>query len=72
MAIEIFNPNPTIFAPVKPAKSSRTDSLWVNDASDSRADADDVEAEELIDQDEVFGTSNQLRPSSSTHRNPPG
>ncbi|KAJ7724191.1 hypothetical protein DFH07DRAFT_855176 [Mycena maculata] len=53
MAVEIFNPNPTIFAPVKPAKSSKTDSLWVGDSSETRDD-EELEAEELIDQDEIF------------------
>ncbi|KAJ7118770.1 hypothetical protein C8R44DRAFT_789229 [Mycena epipterygia] len=53
--VEIFNPNPTIFAPVKPAKaSSKTDSLWVCDSLEARADEDEVESEELIDQDEIF------------------
>ncbi|KAJ7702229.1 hypothetical protein B0H17DRAFT_1043266 [Mycena rosella] len=52
--VEIFNPNPTIFAPVKPLKCSKTDSLWVSDPSDPRADGDEAESEELIDQDEIF------------------
>ncbi|KAJ7915516.1 hypothetical protein B0H13DRAFT_2000042 [Mycena leptocephala] len=53
MAVEIFNPNPTIFAPVKTSKaSSKSDYLWVNDPSESRLDGEDVE--EPIDQDEIF------------------
>ncbi|KAJ7491249.1 FAM96B protein [Mycena latifolia] len=52
--VEIFNPNPTIFAPVKSAKSSKTESLWVSDPLDARAEGDEAELEELIDQDEIF------------------
>ncbi|KAJ6500579.1 hypothetical protein C8R45DRAFT_978226 [Mycena sanguinolenta] len=55
MAVEIFNPNPTIFAPVTSSEaSSKTDYLWVSDALDPHGDGDDLDSEEPIDQDEVF------------------
>ncbi|KAJ6606422.1 FAM96B protein [Mycena vulgaris] len=52
--VEIFNPNPQIFAPVKPTAASKIDSLWVSDFLDARADGDEAELEEAIDQDEIF------------------
>lgn len=69
MAVEIFNPNPTIFAPVKTSKaSSKSDYLWVNDPSESRLDGEDVE--EPIDQDEIFGTfRNEYFPSPTNNKN---
>ncbi|KAF7353673.1 hypothetical protein MVEN_01052200 [Mycena venus] len=58
MAVEIFNPNPTIFAPVKSSKvSSKTDYLWLADPlEETRSDAEEADSEEPIDQDEIFGT----------------
>ncbi|KAJ7184339.1 FAM96B protein [Mycena filopes] len=45
MAVEVFNPNPTIFAPVKPTKASlKIDHL----------DGEEGDSEEPIDQDEIF------------------
>ncbi|KAF8191428.1 hypothetical protein K438DRAFT_1720815 [Mycena galopus ATCC 62051] len=53
--VEVFNPNPTIFAPVKSAKASvSTDYLWVTDPLDPDDDGDEVDSEEPIDQDEIF------------------
>ncbi|KAJ7684576.1 hypothetical protein DFH06DRAFT_1462873 [Mycena polygramma] len=53
MAVEIFNPNPTIFAPVKPSRSSsKADYLWDRDSSELRDDGEEME--EPIDQDEIF------------------
>ncbi|KAJ7043102.1 hypothetical protein C8F04DRAFT_30126 [Mycena alexandri] len=55
MAVEIFNSNPAIFAPVKPAKaSSKTDYLWASDPAEIRPDGEEGDAEEPIDQDEIF------------------
>ncbi|KAJ7243384.1 hypothetical protein B0H12DRAFT_1130919 [Mycena haematopus] len=54
MAVEIFNPNPTIFAPVKSSKApSKTDYLWVGDSLEPHGDEDEVDSEP-IDQDEIF------------------
>lgn len=54
---EIFNANPTIYAPSKPhTRSSDLDkgqSLWIGDAHHEEDDSDEIEP---IDQDEVFGT----------------
>jgi hypothetical protein len=55
MAGESFNPNPTVYTPVKPAgrKSDLSaQSLWINDTPQAEDGVDEVEA---IDQDEVFG-----------------
>ncbi|KAJ7221703.1 hypothetical protein GGX14DRAFT_514668 [Mycena pura] len=55
MAVEIFNPNPTVFAPVKPSKSSKAASLWLTDADDTDANAENTnDAPEPIDQEEIF------------------
>ncbi|KAJ6546987.1 hypothetical protein B0H19DRAFT_1163349 [Mycena capillaripes] len=54
MAVEIFNPHPTIFAPVKPSKASSKTHLWVSDSSEPRVDEEDVDSEDPIDQDEIF------------------
>jgi hypothetical protein len=58
MPAEIFNPNPTIFAPSKPSKraSSLETQIWAPEA-DAPEPADDSDETEPIDQDEVFGTS---------------
>ena len=60
MSTEVFNPNPTIFAPVKSKKASHTfaraHSLWLDEgeqeADDEYSQSDHPEA---IDQDEIFG-----------------
>jgi hypothetical protein len=57
---QIFNPNPTIFAPVKSSKAS-SDYLWVTDPLESNLDGEEVDSEEPIDQDEIFGTFTLLR-----------
>ncbi|KAJ7611678.1 hypothetical protein FB45DRAFT_314206 [Roridomyces roridus] len=54
MAVEIFNPNPTIFTSSKPSKSLKPESIWVSDPFDIKDDADTFESDELIDQDEIF------------------
>lgn len=64
MSTEIFNPNPTIFVPVK-SKSvhPKPNSLWLDDidhACDDELEDESNEVEE-IDQDEIFGRS-QLKP----------
>ena len=59
MSTEIFNPNPTIFVPVK-SKSTypKPNSLWLDDADNVRDDDLDNDSNEVeeIDQDEIFGT----------------
>lgn len=56
--MEVFNPNPTIFAPTKSRHSqfAKPHSLWLED-SDSDHDAEEDESDEVeqIDQDEIFG-----------------
>ena len=50
---EIFNPNPVVFSAPKARQSDLlAHSLWINDASASEDEADELEA---IDQDEIFG-----------------
>lgn len=60
MSTEIFNPNPTIFVPVK-SKSThpKPNSLWLDDVDHTGDDELDDESNEVeeIDQDEIFGTS---------------
>lgn len=60
MSTEVFNPNPTVFAPTK---SSRTlpshlkgNSLWLDDGERTFEEDESNEVEE-IDQDEIFGRS---------------
>lgn len=60
--MEVFNPNPTIFAPTKShraAQFAKPHSLWLDDeTSDHEREEDDESNEaEAIDQDEIFGTS---------------
>ena len=54
---EIFNANPTVYAPSKPyTRKSHLDSgrsLWMGD-EEEEDDSDDIEP---IDQDEIFGVS---------------
>ncbi len=61
MSSEIFNPNPTIFAPTKSKKSStyaRSHSIWLDDGElDQDDEYDQSDETETIDQDEIFGTS---------------
>ncbi len=61
MSSEIFNPNPTIFAPTKSKKSStyaRSHSIWLDDGEHDQDDEYDQSDEpETIDQDEIFGMS---------------
>ena len=58
--MEVFNPNPTVFAPTKShrvAQFAKPHSLWLNDAdSDQEGEVEDESNEvETIDQDEIFG-----------------
>lgn len=56
---EIFNPNPVIFTKAKGAGRQAdllANSLWINENTTSDDEADDVEE---IDQDEIYGASNQ-------------
>lgn len=56
MPAEVFNANPTIYAPSKPysrkADLGKGPSLWIEDSDSDDDDSDEVE---LIDQDEIFG-----------------
>jgi hypothetical protein len=51
---EIFNPNPTVFAPLKSSarKPPPTTGLWLREDHEPSDDSDEME---LIDQDEIFG-----------------
>ena len=67
--MEVFNPNPTIFAPAKShrvAQFAKPHSLWLNDEdSDAEKDIEDESTEaESIDQDEIFGEF-LLRPQAA-------
>lgn len=58
--MEVFNPNPTIFAPTKShraAQFAKPHSLWLNDEDlDPEREIEDESLEvEAIDQDEIFG-----------------
>jgi hypothetical protein len=54
---EIFNANPTVYAPSKPytrkSDLGKGGSLWMGDVQDGEDDYDEVDP---IDQDEIFGT----------------
>ncbi|KAJ7090339.1 hypothetical protein B0H15DRAFT_838193 [Mycena belliarum] len=52
--VEVFNPNPTIFAPAKSVKPFNTESLWVEDPFSFDADGEAADVEQLIDQEEIF------------------
>ncbi|KAI0747619.1 hypothetical protein C8Q80DRAFT_1102719 [Daedaleopsis nitida] len=59
MSTEIFNPNPTVFAPIKAKKAShayaRAHSLWLDDSEQQGDDElDQSNDPEAIDQDEIF------------------
>ena len=64
MSAEVFNPNPTIFAPLKAKKTThayaKPNSIWLDDgerADEDEYDFDQSDDPETIDQDEIFGTS---------------
>lgn len=62
MSTEVFNPNPTIFVTSKARKqtyaSVKPHSLWLDDREGNEEDEYDQSDEaEVIDQDEIFGTS---------------
>ena len=65
MSAEVFNPNPTIFAPLKAKKAAYTyakpNSIWLDDGEradeEEEDDFDQSDDLEAIDQDEIFGTS---------------
>ena len=64
MSAEVFNPNPTIFAPLKAKKTAHTyakpNSIWLDDGERADEDLDDFDQSddaEAIDQDEIFGKS---------------
>lgn len=60
MSSEVFNPNPTIFAPSKAKKAAhayaKPHSLWLDDGEQTEDEEYDQSDEpEGIDQDEIFG-----------------
>ena len=59
MSTEIFNPNPTVFAPAKTSRAhtyARGNSLWLDDGAASEDEPEDESgAVEAIDADEIFG-----------------
>ena len=59
MSAEIFNPNPTVFAPGKTSRAhayARGNSLWLNDGAVSEDGAEDESgAVDAIDADVIFG-----------------
>ena len=58
MSTEVFNPNPTIFAPTKSKKTyARQHSLWLDDGEREDDEFDQSDEPETIDQDEIFGRS---------------
>ena len=72
MSSEVFNPNPTIFAPVKSKKAprayARPNSLWLDDGEQDRDDGlDQSDDPEAIDQDEIFGMSVHAVNNSDIH-----
>lgn len=54
--MEVFNPNPVIFAPEKVtsrrSKANKPESFWDDEEVDAEVDENTVEP---IDQDEIFG-----------------
>ncbi|KAI1784045.1 hypothetical protein LXA43DRAFT_902356 [Ganoderma leucocontextum] len=61
MSAEVFNPNPTIFAPLKAKKTAhayaKPNSIWLDDGDrpdDDEDDFDQSDEPEAIDQDEIF------------------
>lgn len=59
---EIFNPNPTVFlAPKSSRKASSTkESLWVDEDED-QSDLEDGDDVDLIDRDEIYGTTSSSK-----------
>jgi hypothetical protein len=57
---EIFNPNPTVFSPIRPVgrQSDLSHSLWISEGTEPEDATDDVEP---IDQDEIYGRSTSQR-----------
>ena len=60
MSSEVFNPNPTIFAPAKSKKAThayaKPHSLWLDDGEHTEDEEYDQSDEpEDIDQEEIFG-----------------
>ena len=56
MPAEVYNANPTLYAPSsKPTRKDSKRSIWFGDDEDDDSDSDQVE---LIDRDEVFGEHN--------------
>ncbi|KAH9948113.1 hypothetical protein B0H21DRAFT_735431 [Amylocystis lapponica] len=57
MSIEIFNPNPTVFATAKAARTpayAKGNSLWLDDGQPESDEEDESNDVEVIDQDEIF------------------
>jgi hypothetical protein len=52
-----YNPNPTVYKPVRRKTTAKEGSLWVVDAHNSDDESDEPEP---IDQDEIFGLSSFL------------
>ena len=66
LAMEVFNPNPTIFVPTRSSKAShfaKPHSLWLDDDDSDREREEDDESNEIeaIDQDEIFGAHTARR-----------
>ncbi|EMD34390.1 hypothetical protein CERSUDRAFT_117256 [Gelatoporia subvermispora B] len=57
MSGEVFNPNPTVFAPTKASRVAafaKRNSLWLDDADHEHEEEDESNEPEQIDQDEIF------------------
>ncbi|KAH9934962.1 uncharacterized protein B0H18DRAFT_1114781 [Fomitopsis serialis] len=71
MSGEVFNPNPTVFATTKSARSLppgvRLNSLWLDDGEHRDEELDDSNETEAIDQDEIFELIRSI--SDPEHRN---
>jgi hypothetical protein len=64
-----YNPNPTVYKPVRRKTTAKEGSLWVVDAHNSD---DESEEPEPIDQDEIFGLSPFLIQSTQVFLMRPG
>lgn len=66
--MEVFNPNPTVFATAKApraAQFAKPHSLWLEDENtDSEREEEDSNEVEAIDQDEIFGWSASAPPKA--------